>query len=170
MSKKENSNNVENKECEKKKDKKSKEIEDLKNEMEKTKELFLRTAAEYDNYRKRSEKEKDSIYSNAVANTVNAILPIADSLEAAWNIAKNEEGEHKKGLELLKGQMETSLKSLNVEPFGEKDEEFDPNIHNAISHIDDEESEKKNFISLVFQKGYKMGDRIIRHAMVQVTN
>ena len=170
MSKKENSNDVENKECEKEKDKKSKEIEDLKNELGKTKELFLRTAAEYDNYRKRSEKEKDSIYSNAVANTVNAILPIADSLEAAWNIAKNEEGEHKKGLELLKGQMETSLKSLNVESFGEKDEEFDPNIHNAISHIDDEESEKKNFISLVFQKGYKMGDRIIRHAMVQVTN
>ena len=66
--------------------------------------------------------------------------------------------------------MEASLKSLNVEPFGETDEEFNPNLHNAISHIDNEEIEKKNFISLVFQKGYKMGDKIIRHAMVQVTN
>ena len=97
-------------------------------------------------------------------------MPIADSLDAAWNIAKDEEGEQKKGLELLKGQMEASLKSLNVEPFGEVDEEFDPNIHNAISHVDEEENEEKNFISLVFQKGYKMGDKIIRHAMVQVTN
>ena len=170
MSKKENPKEIKNKECEEEKDTKSKEIEDLKKELEKTKEIFLRTAAEYDNYRKRSEKEKDSIYSSAVANAVNAILPIADSLDAAWNIAKDKEGEQKKGLELLKGQMEASLKSLNVEPFGEVDEEFDPNIHNAISHVDEEENEKKNFISLVFQKGYKMGDKIIRHAMVQVTN
>ena len=170
MSKKENLKDVENKECKEEKDTKSKEIEDLKIELEKTKELLLRTAAEYDNYRKRSEKEKDSIYSSAVANAVNAILPIADSLDAAWNIAKNEEGEQKKGLELLKGQMDSSLKSLNVMAFGKPDEEFDPNIHNAISHIDDEKIKKKNFISLVFQKGYKMGDKIIRHAMVQVTN
>ena len=170
MSKKENPKEMKNKECEEEKDTKNKEIEDLKKELEKTKEIFLRTAAEYDNYRKRSEKEKDSIYSSAIANAVNAILPLADSLDAAWNIAKDEEGEHKKGLELLKSQMETSLKSLNVESFGEVGEDFDPNIHNAISHIDSEESEKKNFISLVFQKGYKLGDKIIRHAMVQVTN
>ena len=170
MSKKENQKEVEKKESEQEKDIENKEMEDLKNELEKTKEIFLRTAAEYDNYRKRSEKEKDSIYSSAVANAVNAILPLADSLDSAWNIAKNEEGEHKKGLELLKGQMEASLKSLNVESFGEVGEDFDPNIHNAISHIDEEENEKKNFVSLVFQKGYKMGDKIIRHAMVQVTN
>lgn len=170
MDEKENPKDIKKEESEEKKDTENKEIEDLKSELKKTKDIFLRTAAEYDNYRKRSEKEKDSIYSGAVANTVNAILPLADSLDSAWNMAKNEDSELKKGLELLKNQMETSLKSLNVEPFGETDEEFNPNLHNAISHIDDEEIEKKNFISLVFQKGYKMGDKIIRHAMVQVTN
>lgn len=169
MSEKENPKEIKNKECKEEKEIKNKETEILKKELEKTKEIFLRTAAEYDNYRKRTEKEKDSIYSSAIANAVNAILPLADSLDSALEMAKSEESEHKKGLELLKSQMEASLKSLNVEPFGEIDEEFDPNIHNAISHISDE-SEKKNFISLVFQKGYKMGDKIIRHAMVQVTN
>ena len=96
MDKKENLKDIKKEECKEKKDTKNKEIEDLKSELKKTKEIFLRTAAEYDNYRKRSEKEKDSIYSGAVANTVNAILPLADSLDSAWNMAKNEDGELKK--------------------------------------------------------------------------
>ena len=145
------------------------ENEKLNDELSKNKEVLLRTAAEYDNFRKRTEKEKMFVYGNAVASTVLGMLPVADSLDAAIDSASNMSDEYKKGIELIKNQMIKSLKSLNVESFAEVGEEFDPNIHNAISHCE-EESEEKNIISKVFQKGYKIGDKVIRHAMVQVKN
>ncbi len=143
--------------------------EKLEKELKETKELLLRTAAEYDNFRKRSEKEKDAIYSDASALAVKNILSIADSLDLALKSSENQSEEYKKGLELLKNQFNSAFKNLKVETFGSVGEDFDPNIHNAIAHKDSEE-EKQNFISLVYQKGYKMGERIIRHAMVEVTN
>ena len=143
--------------------------EKLTKELKETKELLLRTAAEYDNFRKRSEKEKDAIYADASALAIKNILPIADSLDLALKSSENQSEEYKKGLELLKNQFDSAFKNLKVEAFGSVGEDFDPNIHNAIAHKDSEE-EKQNFISLVYQKGYRMGERIIRHAMVEVTN
>lgn len=145
------------------------ETEKLKKELSETKELFLRTAAEYDNFRKRSEREKTSIYGDATSKAVSAILPLADSLDAALNSSDTQSEEYKKGIELLQNQLKSCFSKLNVEPFGDVGDDFDPNIHNAISHVE-EESDKQNFVSTVFQKGYKIGDKIIRHAMVQVTN
>lgn len=145
------------------------EIEGLEKELKDCKELLLRTAAEYENFRKRSEREKEAIYSDASSFAVLSILPLADSLEAATKSAESGTEEYKKGIELLKNQMSSALKSLNVEPFGEVNDGFDPNFHNAIAHKEDE-SKNQNVISNIFQKGYKMGDRVIRHAMVEVTN
>lgn len=149
--------------------KEQKEIESLKKELEETKQLFLRTAAEYDNFRKRSEREKDSIYSDASALTVLSILPVSDSLDAAVKSLDCQDEKYKRGINLLKNQIDSAFRNLKVEVFGEPGDDFNPNIHNAIAHKDTDE-EKQNFISTVYQKGYKMGDRIIRHAMVEVTN
>lgn len=150
-------------------DKTTIELENTKAELSKTKEMFLRTAAEYDNFRKRSEKEKESIYSDALCFTIMNILPLADSIDAAVKSSENFGEEYKKGIELLKEQLNKSFKNLNVESFGNKGDDFDPNIHNAISHKEND-GEKQNFISEVFQKGYKINQRVIRHAMVEVTN
>lgn len=143
--------------------------EKLEKELKETKELLLRTAAEYDNFRKRSEKEKDAIYADASALAVKNILPVADSLDLALKSSEDQNEEYKKGLKLLKNQLDSAFKNLKVESFGEVGEDFDPNIHNAIAHKESSE-EKQNFISLVYQKGYKMGEKVIRHAMVEVTN
>ncbi len=144
-------------------------IESLQKELKECKNHLLRTAAEYENFRKRSEKEKDAVYSDALSFVVLGILPVADSLEAASETFANQGEEYKKGIELLKNQFDGALKKLGVEAFGEKGEKFEPTIHNAISHIE-EESEEQNVVSKVFQKGYKTKNRIIRHAMVQVSN
>lgn len=144
-------------------------VKKLKNELNDYKDRLLRTAAEYENYRKRSEKEKDIIYSDALNFVILGILPIADSLEAAEEALIGQDEEYKKGIKLLKDQFNDVLGKLGVESFGEKGEKFEPSIHNAVSHIE-EENEKQNEISKVFQKGYKSKNRIIRHAMVQVTN
>ncbi len=141
----------------------------IEKELKETKELLLRTAAEYDNFRKRSEKEKDAIYADASVLAVKNILPIADSLDLALKASENQNEEYKKGLSLLKNQFDSALKNLGVSSFGDVDETFDPNIHNAIAHKESDE-EKQNFISAVYQKGYKIGERIVRHAMVEVTN
>lgn len=145
------------------------ESEKIKKELSETKELLLRTAAEYDNFRKRSEREKNSIYGDATCKAVSAMLPLADSLDAALNSSDAQSEEYKKGIDLLKNQLNDCFSKLSVEPFGNVGDDFDPNIHNAISHVE-EDCEKQNFISTVFQKGYKIGDKIIRHAIVQVTN
>lgn len=173
MSKKENMNKDERKTGEKVQEAEEKhennDTEKLKKELSETKELLLRTAAEYDNFRKRSEREKASIYGDATSKAVSVILPLADSLYAALNSSDTQSEEYKKGIELLQNQLKACFSKLSVESFGEVGDDFDPNLHNAISHTE-EESDKQNFVSTVFQKGYKIGDKIIRHAMVQVTN
>lgn len=157
-------------------------ISNIKKELEeykKYKELFLRTAAEYENFRKRSEKEKESIYSDALSYVISNIISIGDSIDSALNLNNNNNinnnteennNNYKTGIELLKNQFDASLKKLGVESFGEIGEKFDPDIHNAISHIEQEEVQDENVISSVFQKGYKTQTKVIRHAMVQVTN
>ena len=146
------------------------ELKKVQDELEEYKDKFLRIAAEYENYRKRSEKEKLLIYSNATSNAISTILPVIDSLELALKSMKNVDEEYQKGLNLVNNQLLDSLSKLNVKSFGEKGEEFNPDLHNAVSHIEDEKTDKENFISEVFQKGYMVADKVIRHAMVQVTN
>lgn len=153
----------------KKADKAEKALEDMKKELEAQKNNYLRLAAEYDNYRKRTTNEKASIYSDATAKAVSEILTVADSLEMALKAAENAPEEFKKGIELVAAQMQSALAKLNVEKFGEVGEEFDPELHNAVSRVEDENL-GENVIAQVFQSGYKTGDKIIRHAMVQVAN
>lgn len=150
-------------------DQQSIEVEKLKKELQSKTDILLRTAAEYENYRKRTEREKASIYSDATASAISAILPIADSIERAMQSLGDTNEEYKKGLELIKNQLEDSFKTLGVESFGEKGDKFNPDIHNAISHIEDDELEE-NVISEIFQKGYKISDKIVRYAMVQAAN
>lgn len=144
------------------------EINDLKEQLEKQKEVFMRTAAEYDNYRKRTEREKSNIYNDATAATIQTMLPVLDSLERAIESLNSADDEHAKGLNMIMAQMQEALKKLNVEEYGARGDEFNPELHNAVAQVDDPDLEE-NQIATVFQKGYKIGDKIIRHAMVQVS-
>lgn len=152
-----------------KKDKKDEKIKELEEALEKEKESRLRLMAEYDNYRKRTSAEKLSIYDDATAKAIEEILPMADSITLALQNMKDAPEEFKKGIELVGAQLKASLDKLKVEAFCEIGDDFDPNIHNAVAKIESEDFEE-NKISAVFQKGYKIGDKIIRHAMVQVAN
>ncbi len=129
---------------------------------------FLRLAADYDNFRKRTIKEKEQSYSNGKADAVAKLLPVYDNLERALN-QNTEDAAYKKGVEMTMTQLVSIFESLGVEIFGEKGDAFDPNLHNAVMHTE-EEGVEENTITLVFQKGFKMGDKIVRFAMVQVAN
>lgn len=152
-----------------KKDKKDEKIEELQAALEKEKDSRLRLMAEYDNYRKRTSAEKLNIYDDATAKAVEELLPVADSLTMALQNMKDVPEEYTKGIELIGNQLKKSLDKLKVEAFCEVNDDFDPNLHNAIGKIESPDF-GENKISAVFQKGYKIGDKIIRHAMVQVAN
>lgn len=160
----------------KKKSKDKEEIEALKaalaakeEELANQKQLYLRVLAEYDNFRKRSANEKTMVYGNAVSDTVNAILPIADNIDRAL-AQKNADAESMyKGVEMIANQFSASFGKLGITAIGEVGEEFDPELHNAVSHIDSDDF-GDNVISAVLQKGYKLGDKVVRYAMVQVAN
>ena len=128
---------------------------------------FLRLAAEYDNFRKRTQREKDGIYQDAVADTVKKFLPVYDNLERALHHETADEA-YKKGVEMTMNQLKTVLEK-GVKPFGEAGETFDPQRHNAVMHIEDE-SLGENVIAEVFQTGFAHGDKVIRFAMVKVAN
>lgn len=129
---------------------------------------LLRVAAEFDNFRKRTIKEKEASYGNGKADAVAKILPVYDNLERALN-QETSDAAYKKGVEMTMNELVKILNSLGVEIFGEIGDAFDPNLHNAVMHIDSEELEE-NVIAQVFQKGFKIGDKIVRFAMVQVAN
>ena len=129
---------------------------------------YLRLAADYDNFRKRTIKEKEQSYGNGKADTIEKLLPVYDNLERALN-QPTEDAAYKKGVEMTMTQLVGILNGLGVEIYGQVGEEFDPNLHNAVMHTEDEET-PENTITQVFQKGFKMGDKIIRFAMVQVAN
>lgn len=141
----------------------------LEEELKAKNDAYLRLAAEYENYRRRTTEEKTNIYADATAKAIKEILPIGDSIEMALKSVDNAPEEYKKGLELICNQLKTSLEKLNVETFGEVGEKFNPELHNAVMKIEDD-SLGENTIAQVFQTGYKTGDKIIRHAMVQVAN
>ena len=129
---------------------------------------YLRLAAEFDNFRKRTLKEKEASYGNGKADTLAKLLPVYDNLERALN-QPTEDAAYKKGVELTMAEFEKIFTSLGVEVFGAPGDEFNPELHNAIMHTEDE-SLGENTISMVFQKGAKIGDKVIRFAMVQVAN
>lgn len=147
------------------------ELEKLQKELASQKEKYIRLMAEYDNYRKRTQGEKLNIYDDATAKAVEELLPIADSITMALSQFedKKENENFIKGIMLIYEQLKKSFEKLKITDFGEIGEEFDPQFHNAVSKIEDENA-KKNTISAVFQKGFKIKDKIIRHAMVQVAN
>ena len=129
---------------------------------------YLRLAADYDNFRKRSQKEKEQSYGNGKADAVEKLLPVYDNLERALN-QDTEDAAYKKGVEMTMTQLVSIFNGLGVEIFGAVGETFDPNIHNAVMHTE-EEGVEENTITQVFQKGFKLGEKIVRFAMVQVAN
>ncbi|RKJ38942.1 nucleotide exchange factor GrpE [Acutalibacter sp. 1XD8-33] len=145
------------------------ELEQLRAEFDEYKQQHLRVLAEYDNFRKRTAAEKTAIYNNAVSDTVQAILPIADNIGLALN-QENASGEDmRKGVEMIEAQIKAAFEKMGIAETGAVGETFDPNLHNAVAHIEDEDL-GENVISAVFQKGYTLGGRVVRHAMVQVAN
>ena len=138
-------------------------------QLDTVKDQFVRLTAEYDNYRKRTTKEKDTIYQDAKADTIKAFLAVYDNLERAAQSEGGEDSPHKKGLEMIFAQYKDILKSLGVEEIEAKGAACDPEMHNAVMHIDDE-SLGENVVAQVFQAGFKMGDKVIRHSIVQVAN
>ena len=138
-------------------------------QLEATKDQFARLAAEYDNYRKRTAKEKETLYQDAKADTIKEFLVVYDNLERAANAPGGEEDPHKKGLEMIFAQYKELLKNLGVEEIEAQGQPFDPERHEAVMHIESEEL-GENQVAQVFQAGFILGDRVIRHAVVQVAN
>ena len=141
---------------------------ELQEKLDKEHDLNLRLAAEYDNFRKRTQKEKDSAYQNGRSDTVQKFLPIYDNLERAMN-QETADAAFKKGVEMTMTELVKILDGLGITVYGEAGETFDPNLHNAVMHTEDE-SLGENVIAQVFQKGFRAGDKVIRFAMVQVAN
>lgn len=130
---------------------------------------YLRMAAEYDNFRKRSQREREQAYTDAVSRAVTALLPTYDNLERALK-AETADTEYKKGVELTMTQLTESLKGINVTVIdATAGTAFDPNFHNAVMHVEDENL-GENVIAETFQQGFQIGDKVIRHAMVKVAN
>lgn len=142
-------------------------VSEIEKTLSEEKEKYLRMLAEYDNFRKRSQKEREGIYTDAVSDVVGQILPIADNLERAGMYSEGEKVAE--GLRLTMNALNACLSKLGVTAFGVPGDKFDPNLHNAIMHEEDE-SKGEGEIVEVFQPGYKRGDKIIRYAMVKVAN
>lgn len=143
------------------------ELTRVSNELEALKDRLLRTTAEYENFRKRTAKEKEGIYTDACIDVLKNILPVGDNLERALSVDGSIE-DMKKGIEMTLRQFKDSLEKLGVTEIP-TDGEFDPNLHDAMMHVQDD-SYGKNVIAEVFQKGYMRGDKVIRHSMVKVAN
>ena len=151
-----------------KKSKKDSEIEKLKAELDKKNDILLRTAAEFDNYKKRTEREKSGVAEYARASIIKQLLPILDNIDRAAG-ADKESPDYIKGIELIVKQFEGLSEKLGIEEIAKQGDVFDPNLHEAVMHIEDE-ALGESVIAEVLQKGYKTGDTIIRHAMVKVAN
>ena len=129
---------------------------------------YLRLAAEFDNFRKRTAKEKEASYGNGKADAIAKLLPVYDDLERAMN-QPTEDAAYKKGVEMTMAELVKSFAGLGVEIYGDVGDAFDPNFHNAVMHTEND-AFGENTVSMVFQKGIRMGDKVIRFAMVQVAN
>ena len=144
-------------------------VAELEKELAAAKEAHIRTLAEYDNYRKRSAREKESTWIEAKASCMSELLPILDNFDRALGVTDSDFESYKKGVEMIYQGFTDTLKKLGVEAFGEEGESFDPNFHSAVMHIDDE-TMGDNVLAQVFSKGYKIGDKVLRPAMVKVAN
>lgn len=141
--------------------------EALQSSLDELNDRYTRMLAEYDNFRKRAQKEKDGVYADAVSDVLNAILPVKDSLEMAMKFA--DESQLSQGVSMTLTKFDEILTKLGVEAFGKEGEPFDPNLHNAVLHVEDDIL-GEDIIAEVLMKGYKKGEKIIRYAMVKVAN
>ena len=144
------------------------ELEALKQNLSDQEDKFLRLAAEYDNYRRRSQKEKESAWADSKAETAAAFLPVDDNLERALKQDTADEA-YKKGVEMTMNQLREVLSKLGIEEIPALGQPFDPNLHNAVMHVEDENA-GENTIVEVFQAGFRNGDKVIRFSMVKVAN
>ena len=142
---------------------------ELEKELAASKEAHIRTLAEYDNYRKRTAKEKEATWVDAKAVCIAELLPMLDNFDRALGVTDSDFESYKKGVEMIYQGFCDTLKKLGVEAFGEEGDEFDPNYHSAVMHIEDE-SLGENVLAQVFSKGYKIGEKVLRPAMVKVAN
>ena len=152
-----------------KKTKKDKELETLKAELESKNDLLLRTAAEFDNYKKRTDRERLSVAEFAKANVIKELLPILDNIDRAALMEDKTSSDYIKGIELIVKQFEALGVKLGITEVAQVGDNFDPNCHEAVMHIEDENL-GENVIAEILQKGYKIGDTVIRPAMVKVAN
>ena len=144
------------------------ELEKLRKQMDEKEEQYLRLAAEYDNFRKRSQKEKEGLYQGAKSDAVAAFLPVYDNLERALKQETADEA-YKKGVEMTITGLKEILSKLGVEEIPALGETFDPALHNAVMHVEDENAGENTVVD-VFQAGFKLGEKVIRFAMVKVAN
>ena len=140
----------------------------LQAELAEKEDRYLRLAAEYDNFRKRTQREKENLWTDAKADTAGAFLSVYDNLERALK-QETADAAYKKGVELTMTQLKTVLNDLGVEEIPALGEKFDPNVHNAVMHVEDDQLEE-NTIAEVFQQGFRIGEKVIRFAMVKVAN
>lgn len=152
-----------------KKSKKDAEIEKIKAELENKNDLLLRTAAEFDNYKKRTDRERAGIAEYAKANIIKELLPILDNIDRAAVLEDKTSPDYIKGIELIVKQFEGLAEKLGIKEVAQVGDNFDPNCHEAVMHIEDENF-GENVIAEVLQKGFKIGDTVIRPAMVKVAN
>lgn len=152
------------------------EVEALKKQLEEEKaradelnDKYLRVAAEYENFRKRTQNERNNIYKDAVADTLGGLLPILDNLQYAAKYSGGDAEKIAEGLTMILSKLPETLEKMNIKAFGEAGEAFDPNLHNAVLHVEDE-SLGENVIAEVLQCGYMYGDKVLRYAMVKTAN
>lgn len=144
-------------------------LAELEKDLAAAREAHIRTLAEYDNYRKRTAKEKEATWVDAKASCISELLPMLDNFDRALSVTDSDFESYKKGVEMIYQGFCDTLSKLGVEAFGEEGDEFDPNFHSAVMHIDDE-SLDENVLAQVFSKGYKIGEKVLRPAMVKVAN
>jgi molecular chaperone GrpE len=156
------------KKADKKADAFAAEKEKLEKELAETKDSYMRILAEYDNYRKRTQKEKEAAYNDSKASTLALLLPVIDNFDRAIDNKTDDIESYRKGIEMTYNQLKDIFSKLEVVSFGEVGEEFNPEVHNAVMTTENPDL-PENTISAVFEKGYKMGERVLRFASVQIT-
>ncbi|MCQ2462736.1 MAG: nucleotide exchange factor GrpE [Clostridia bacterium] len=154
---------------EKKNDEAEKKIEELEKNLAAATDAHMRTLAEYDNYRKRTTKEKAAAYTDAKADIMKELLAVLDNIDRSRNAPADDLEAYKAGVEMIFTSFTAVLEKAGLEQFGEKGDKFDPMLHNAVMHIEDEELGDET-VAEVFAKGYKLGERILRPAMVKAAN
>ena len=146
-----------------------KQLEEEKAKADELNDKYLRIAAEYENFRKRTQNERNNSYKDAVADTLGGLLPILDNLQYAAKYSGGDAEKVAEGLTMILSKLPETLEKMNIRAFGEAGEKFDPNLHNAVLHVEDE-SLGENVIAEVLQCGYMYGDKVLRYAMVKTAN